>query len=563
MGRSLLLYVPAMPLTLESLFPQRALATVASALLERGYGTHILDYGTLQSIDRFAFPAFREAAGALGEQWEGSAHSAPFGRFSGFRKYRHLEGLFEQHRQRWRREIVQDIRASLPVDVVFFLVNTRLELFETRAVSAVLRKACPEIKQFFFGPYAEECGAMLAATAPTVDGVCLAEPEQVLPQVAMSCSCEETLRQVPNMAFYDRDSVYCTPVELSNDLDAMSLPQYDTQLYPALRGDEKALLFSLEQTRGGGEEVFGRVCQQGKKVRTRSPGMLCEEVAEIGRTCGGRVFHIEGMASSALQMDAVASLIMARGWDVAYSRSAQARHVESVHLQTLAQSGCQAMGLQADTGSQRLLEDFYGRKFGVTQLEKGLHALRDADIYTVANFCYPCPMDDYHTRAETLRVLKRATPNAAPVRAPWLSPLSAWFQYSNHYGYRVHHGRYTRWIAAMDEAPSWFERLTPDIPYRMTGWSRGRVAAELQTLSEEIRALHIATQVTERRALMARVTGHEGDVEHYTHALERMLFTFDAEGLAKCLSAFNCKAARTKNQVVFRPFSSFLAAVGN
>jgi hypothetical protein len=218
-----------------------------------------------------------------------------------------------------------------------------------------------------------------------------------------------------------------------------------------------------------------------------------------------------------------------------------------------------------------LLEDFYGNDFGVTQMETVLRACRAAGLYTAVHLTYPCPYDDRHTRAETLRVIRRCRPDAAVIRLPRLIPGAAWFSRAPEFGFAVAGQRYQRWAQAMirESGPA---RLLDDhrrgtfpceFPYHMNGWPRDRALQAHIELIEEIRSLNIALSGSARLGLMARLAGCAGEEAAFIERFTRALFTFDVETAASFATCINANAVQPRNRYVLRPFHSVLAAVAN
>ncbi len=563
--RSVLLYVPGIPLRAESLLPQRRLAAVAGALLSKGHFTSIIDHGTVEAVRRCTPPGLTTVAQQAAQELESKTPRLLPGFLTGFFQTRGFEVLLNEFQEGRRREIGGEVAACQPLDFVAILALDRSDLREALLVSESLRQRFPEMKQVVFGPCVDVFGSMILSLEEAFDGAFTGDAEMSLPQWAEWGRHPGEWPGVPNLLYRCDHQVVETTRDASTSLDRFPAPCYDEEIYPAAHAMGKFKLFTLEQSCGCTHVSHQESDPSSirRTLRTRSTALLCGEMAGLGKQFGARAFHIEGKHTAPAQAEQLARDIKSRGLTVQYSRDAHIRHMAPASLPLLAASGCVSAAFQIDTGSQRLLEDFYGHEFGVTEMERVLAACRKAGVFTVAGIAYPCPQDDYHTRAETLRVLSRCHPNAAPLSMPLLLPGSAWMQSAPAFGFKVDHAAYARWALGHESNASWGDRAMADLPYRMTGWTRSRIASEYADLTRDIEELHILARATAREGLLARMSGYEGEEGLYCAMMRRRLFTMDTRGLMKLAGEFNGRATAPMNLVAFRPFTPVLAAVGN
>ncbi len=564
-SRSLLLHVPGMPLCPEALLPQRALASFAACLLATGHETRVADYGTVGAMRRFTPPGLTTVAHQSSPLWDpGLAQMAP-GPIAGFFQARGLDALFhEAQEQRWRA-VAGDVAAAAPLDFVLFLIHRREDVREALEVGERLRSRMPDLKLLAAGPYMDAFGRMVMGSEETFDCACAGDVEAAIIALADRIGEPETWHEVPNLLYRSGGELRHTAPDHGLNLDLLPAPCYEKSVYPAVHENGKLRLFTLEHSRGCHHVTHQQpeTPFPARQVRVKSAGGLCGEMAALGRLFGARTFHITGAATPAAQVDALSREMQQRSMKVDYSRTAHIRHLDPASVPMLAASGCRAIDFQIDTGSQRLLEDFYGHEFGVSEMERVMGACHKAALFTVARLTYPCPKDDYHTRAETLRVLSRTHPAAAPVAPPVLMPGSAWMRSAPDFGYRVDHTGYARWAAARLGRSACFDPVVSDVPYRMPGWTSGRFANEHAALVRDVEELGILTRSSEIEGLLARVAGYEGEEAMFCAALRRRLFCADVKGLTRMLEEFNGRAAVPANLVVLRPFNKVLAAVGN
>jgi hypothetical protein len=270
-------------------------------------------------------------------------------------------------------------------------------------------------------------------------------------------------------------------------------------------------------------------------------------------------------------VDALAYEILSRGQTMWYSRTGTIHDARLQSFAALKSSGCQAMSFDVGTGSQMILDDFYGRAFGISETENLLRASKLSGIFTVAGFTYPCAADDYHTRAETLRLVERTRPSAAFVSLPSFS-LASWTRGCNTLHLRKGDAR-----RALNVTPDEYLRYVisgrdrfslPLLKNRNAGYYRhvrslADVLRETDVLTREFAGIGVCPALTAETALVARVCGYEGQEEDFNTLFRQRLFTGDATGVAAAVARFNSRVATLANMVAFKPFTPVLAAVGN
>jgi len=563
--RSVLAYIPGMPLKPESLLPRRELAAMAGTLLSSGHETQVVDYGTVWAVRRFVSGGLGvavrqgERVGRFGARMAmgDGVSRRPFGVA--------LENLVQESVRRRRREMISELLSAGALDFVVFLADDELDFRESLAVCRELREQQPAVRTAVAGRHARDYGAILLGASNVFDAAIEGDEEVVVAEWASRIRQEAAWASVAGLLYLDAGRPRRGGHHNGVSLDALPMPCYDAATYPAVHGDGKFLLFTVDQTRGALHAAHGdRRAGHGEgMLRMRSPAAVCSEAALLMKQFGVFTFHIRGTETPGAHSLGLAKEIGAQRWRMQYSISGAIRHAEPAAAAALTASGCRCICFSVDTGSQRLLEDFYGRNFSVSEIERAVCAYRKAGIFVTLRCTFPCPMDDYHTRSETLRLLIRSRPGAAHFALPRLKPESVWMHRAPEFGYRVNHGYFPLWAMGQDAPYVSLVNPIPVLPYRMMGWSRGRMAMEHADLVHDIVELGICPGGTAQEFLMARVSGYEGDEATFYRRLREVLATLDASALAKMANTFNERAAVAVESAVFRPFASTLAAVGN
>ena len=306
-------------------------------------------------------------------------------------------------------------------------------------------------------------------------------------------------------------------------VSALASPDYSRETYPALHRELKLRVFDVEEVRIG---------PNNKVVGIKSPESVSEEIEQITNESGSRAFHITGATRDRLHAEALAYEILARRLHIRYTRDCHVASTPSSTVTALRSSGCYGTSFQIGTGSQRLLDLHYDAGFTVTEVEQTMRACSFSNLFTVMEFFYPCIEDDYHTKAETLRLIERAKPHSAP----FLIPIQN-------------------------------EQRKTDLKRRFLPFSKSRSLAEIRSehgaLCDEVEQLGIPTRITAPVALMAELAGFRGHEVEYLEETVFQLMTADAEGLRSMVEAVNLSAAQPDAAVRFKPFSTYQDVVGN
>lgn len=522
--RSVLLYLPALPFRVEALFPQRELAVVAGALLEEGHQTEIWDYGVVEEVAR----AKEGMVGGRTRVW-----------------------LRARHEAERRSQLVQRLCRERGLDFVAILAQTHADMVEALHVGRALRRAAPRIRQFLFGEHAVSFQAVLAS-AGDWDAVCTEESLAQLARVFGSPpqwgSVHGVCTGIPSAAPAARTPGFC---------GAFVLPEYSEEVYGAMAGAHKFRLFAVPRR---GPQTGARHYDS-PAPRAAVPGAAwrhsVEEVQWIQRQWGARVFYLRGRFGT-LDLLQGLNALSCRGSGLVLGTECDLDYMDEEAADLLARFGCSFVSVDVDSGSQRLLEEFYGRRFGLSKAEQLLRGLRGAGVHIHARLQFPCAEDDYHTRAETVRFLSRAGVSTVELTAPKIRPGSVWRQRADEFGFILQPRRHADWCRGEEEA-AW-RRRAPG--YRLRGWGRRRKAAEREHLLCELAERGIQ-EAPAAAGLLARVSSRIDSEQSYLEGLHGCLTNFDAEAIYAMIRGFNDAASSSTVTSVVQRRDEMRTAVGN
>ena len=565
--RSVLVSFPGYPFTLGTLLPNHRLAAVAGCLLEAGHVTKVSDYGTVQTLERLFPQQLRPATQTLADGLFGGVPATSLAALTAVWRMRGMGREVRARQEALAREVADEIAATKTIDFVVFVIEHAEDLKGTLAAAKHLRAAAPAVRTVAVGGFVERYGTALAGMSAVFDCLCLGDGGRPVVEWADHLDRPETWGDVPNLVLVDgKDTPRKSERDYDSDINHMPPPAYDATTYPALAGQAKFRVFGVECGRGCdcGCPACPEAEVNGPIPRAKSPRAICDEMAGLVREHGTRAFRLLGSVSPA-----VAYEILARGLNVRYTQGFHLEEAQPALFPTLRAAGGEAISFRVETGSQWLLDKYYMKRYDVTTTERVLRACRLSDLFAAARFTYPCPADDYHTRAETLRLIERTRPNASLIELPEVIPGTPWCARPDEFGFDVDIGAFLRRAALGRERSSLplreWTNLTQCLgsQYRVGARSLSQAARDNELLAREVEALGVSTVLTPEAALVARISGYEGNEQDFCSLLRRQFFTGDAVAIASAAERFNDRAAGPAHDIGLGVARPLLAAVGN
>lgn len=256
------------------------------------------------------------------------------------------------------------------------------------------------------------------------------------------------------------------------------------------------------------------------------PGRAVEFAAhmvQMAARTGMRSYAVLGSEWGAPGVEDLAEALMAQGGGVLYSAREPDLPRECTSFARLHASGCLAVSFGVETGSQRLQHDFYGRRTDVGKIERVLERVRREGLGVAVRLTFPCPADDWHTYAETLRFIERVRPEgvtvsefaALPLASPQvMAPVLP---------------RSRRWRAAYD-------------PHVLQGIG-GPVLGRPEEMGRAVSAVGIPVDTDERLVFIARMLGNGEQTAAFVGRVRCALAAGDLGALTALVDQFNTAAA--------------------
>ncbi|MCL4692510.1 MAG: hypothetical protein KJ060_08365 [Candidatus Hydrogenedentes bacterium] len=561
--RSALVHFPGYPFDINALMPSRHLAVAAGSLLDAGHTTRIFDYGTVTAVEELLEGKLSDLARSVSESILADPGLNPLQTLHTLWHIRASDRLLARKLGAQCETVAQRLAHQPGLHFAGLMIRAVEDLRYAAQIARRLKDSRPKLRVIAFGPLIDLYGDYIAREYLEFDCLCLTDVEQSLVGFAEKIDAPEMWASVPNIAvangYYPKGDSQRDSLGLGN----YPPPVYEPDTYPALRSGQKLRLFELEDNRGSVPTFADPRTHRESAVRMKPVSAVCNEIWRIATLYGARAFSLCGPAATASHMTAVGHELLRRGTDIVYARSSACLGVVPAMFSVLRASGCEVMSFSVDTGSQRLLDDFFGRGVTVTELETMLRASRSAGLYTIARFVYPCPADDYHTKAETIRLVERTRPDAAAVDVPQVHPQSEWFERSAHYGFRVRRERaLARAMASARRFPL-MDNQWPTLPFSVAGLSSSQVIGENRSLVEELEQRGVLASAPYDLVRLARLAGYENRERQFVARAQHELLSGDTSGVATLVDQFNEAVCVSAKGVALKPYEPSRMAVGN
>jgi hypothetical protein len=223
--------------------------------------------------------------------------------------------------------------------------------------------------------------------------------------------------------------------------------------------------------------------------------------------------------------------LLASDLRISYATSVDPADTARTRLGLLSAAGCVAADIPVFSGSQRLLDTHYQKRFTVTQVERLARAARFSGLFTSMHFTFPCREDDYHTEDETVRLVRRANPSSTVVTEP-----------------------------SSENAPGGPLALE-FAPLRRR--ARARTRKQCIELRRKVRELNVSTGIDAATALIAGLAGFRGREPAFVELTGLQLLSGDTTGLAETIEQINDAARQPARAIAFKPLNLAQNAAAN
>jgi radical SAM superfamily enzyme YgiQ (UPF0313 family) len=542
--RSLLITYAGYPFTPSSLMPDNGYASLAAELLHASHETRILDYSTIDTINRLMPSSISEKALPI--------VSSIFNKISkGITpssdevKSLHVfdDELSKIHDQEIIR-IADELSETIRKEKIQFI---GLKLWNgdgytgSVKIAEILRKKIPSLKIFAGGPHVDIFKSLILEKNECFDAISFGEGEETIIELAEFVEGKRPLGNVHNILFRENGRIIETETKRIENLDSLAYPVYSEEIYPAMAGDQKLKIIVLDESRGC--PCCCHFCIQpvksGTKVRTKSPARIIEEMRRAISGSEIRLFRYAGSATPPVLSRQIADEILKTGLDVEYTAFGNILGAKPKNYPVLKKSGCYSIFFGIESGSKKILNKGFGKPRDPADMARILKASKAAGIYTVASIIYPAPFEDEETTKETLSLLLDAKPHSAPVQFAAVYPQTRWAKSPAEYGFKFTSDDWQEKLLTYKIKLLFPPTFYDPLPYTIDGKPFMQFAFETFKLISVLEKNGILTAISDDQALMAKYAGYQNKETEFRERVRQWFLTGDAVSINTMVETIN------------------------
>lgn len=542
--RSLLISYAGYPFTPSSLMPDNGLANLAGSLLESGHHTLILDYGTVDMVEKLYPPDLSLKAQKIYRRLIFEKGKKSRATIKDIAVLKYLDYRLNRFRIRAVREIASDIIRKveeLKPDFIGFKLWNGDGFSDSVKIAELIKRSCSGLKIVAGGPQVDIYGSHIYSVTDVFDALVYAEGEEVLPLLAESCVREDSLSRIPNLIYRIGGRLKKTPVQWIRDPDRLPFPVYSPEIYPAMKGDRKIKIIVLDESRGCPNccAFCIQPIKSGGSLRLKSPERVVEEMKNNVRDFGVTSFRYAGSSTPLKHAVSIADRIIEEGMKVTYSSFGHVGKTSDLAFKTLKKSGCYSIFFGIESGSEEILRRGFGKKIKPGMIRETMLSCRRAGIFTVGSMIFPAPFETEKTEQESFELLRDIRPDSVPIQFPGIYPQTAWRRNPEKYNIRITAKNYELEMMNYKIKLLFPPRYWAPLPYRVNNMKFRQFAGQTTRFGKRLEAAGILTHISDDQALMALHAGYRGKEREFRDRLRLLFAAGDVENIQNLVSTIN------------------------
>ncbi len=513
MSQFVIVYAPANLKNLKVFTPKRSIAIMAQILQDNNIHSTIYDFGIPEAIQYY--PDDTTNSPTTQNDTKDSKLGNWLHKILGNKKHN------KAGKNSYVRWITQNIKITSETNCVLFWIENREDLIIARTIATEIRKEDTSQKLYIIGagPYFNYTGPYVINHIPEFNGILIHHCELSILPLYEHIQSGKDIHSIPNFVYTEGGEIRVGPVRRLLTLDDLPIPSYDN--YDTLQKGGKLKIFTLEQVRDGKTGYSEPNIL--KYYINASVENLLEEIAKLKQKYDTWTFHIEGEMTNSSDVQSLSLAILKSPHFITYSRNFHCLNIQGDWVHSLHLSGCRSVSIYVPTGSQRLLSKFYGIMRTISSLETAISSFISSNIFTSIHCSYPCPEEDRHTFAETIRLIQRVKPDTVEVSPVSLYPDSMWWENMASFNFDVEPDEYIAWLAGEQSAQKYWK------------WK----PFEISTMTDEISKLDITPQSDALVGIITHVLQIPKEQRFFRNFLEKVILEGDADSLQGMVTQFN------------------------
>jgi radical SAM superfamily enzyme YgiQ (UPF0313 family) len=537
----LLINYAGFPYTPTSLMPDNGLANLAGAIKEAGGTSLILDYSTVSVLQQLTSPDLTRKLIPI--YVSGNQDKE---KLSILKTVVNLVTLYGCERERnarlskHRRQVIDQISAGIltrNISAVGFKLWNGDGILGSIQIANTLRKRFPGLKIFGGGPHVDIFMENLL-TFEAFDAFVYGEGENTVKQLCASDGTKAELREIKNLIYRDQGQTVKTAGEIIANLDELPMPLYDPETYPAMAGDEKIKIIVLDESRGCNNHCAYCIhpIKSNQCIRVKSTERLLKEIKRAKDLYQAQVFRFAGSSTPFKLLNEFASAVTRSRTSITYSSFGHIRDSHEADFNLLKESGCRAMFFGIESGSSKILAKLC-KGIEPGKIAETIDRVKEAGIFMVGSLIFPTPGETDETKEETLELLSKHKPDAAPIHFPIIIPRTDWYENPQKYGLSFDKRKYLlaslQWKAKMIMPPMFWSEL----PFSMDGKKYHAIIAESAAFIKMVEKLGICTSMTDEMYIMSLMLERDHNV--FRSDVRRLFFTGDYPAIKEMVATMN------------------------
>jgi len=439
--KSVLVSFAGYPITPSSLLPDNGLANLAGSLIENGHETVILDYGTVDTIQKLKIPddCIKQAYDFGGK----IIHSMGKEKTPEKSDIEHLNMLKKEIRQieadkikNMAYDIVEEIKSYNPDFVGLKLWNG--DGFKGSLMIAEQLKKRSKIPIFAGGAHVDWFKERIFQATKSIDALVYSEGEETIVSLANYVSGESELETIPNLIYLKGKKAVTTPMKRIENLDKLAFPVYDEEVYPSMHDNQKIKILVVDESRGCPYSCAfcTHSIKSGKEWRQKSASKIVDDLEMMIRRYNTNVFVFAGSTTPPTLLKQMATKMLDKKLNVDYAIFGNIKSSKPEDYELLKKSGCYSIFFGLESGNRTILKNSMNKDVSVEKIKSVLTESKKSGIYTIASVIFPAPHETDNTKKDTLELLFEIKPDSVPVQFPGLIPGSEWTEYPDRYNFK-------------------------------------------------------------------------------------------------------------------------------
>jgi len=513
--KSLLINYAGYPESPRMLVPDNGLANLAGVLISKGHKTIILDYATVDIVEKLFPYEYKDRIENVIKRILVNLKQKLSPKQKDLDIFHKLDNEIDQLQRKKVKEIAIEISSIVKKHNIDF-VGMKLWMgdgFEgSITIAKQLKKDFPTLPIFAGGPHVDWFREKILDVCNLFDVLVYGEGEEVINMLADYVLGKTNLENIPNLIYKENGKIVTTPRKVIDDLNKLPLPVYDKEVYLSMGDTQKLKIIFTDESRGCPNNCSFCLhpVKSGNKWKTKSPESAVNEMERLINKYGINVFRFAGSNTPKLLAKGIAEEILKRKLKVEYTAFANSGNGVSVEdFQLMKDSGCFSLWFGIESGNQKLLDEVMNKKMKVEQLKNKINACKKTGIYVTGSIIIPAPNETEQTKQDTLNFLLETRPDSVIVDPPVLIPGTKWTINCEKYGIEIlDEKEFLNQMMLYKMKIIYPPILWKALPYfKINNKTDKELVRETGLFAQTLEKNGILTQVTSDTALIAKYAG--------------------------------------------------------